>query len=107
MALCSNDAKSYYNRIVLLIVALGMCHLGAKKNWSMSMIETLANMNHHIQMAYRESKKEQNWKHWKALIAGIGQGNGAGLAIWTAISTPLFNIMEDDGYFALIICAIS
>jgi len=27
-ALCSNDAKSCYDRIVLLIVALAMCRLG-------------------------------------------------------------------------------
>jgi len=31
-ALCSNDAKSCYNQIVLLIAALYMCHLGALKS---------------------------------------------------------------------------
>ncbi len=32
VALCSNDAKSCYDRIILLIAALTMCRLGAQKS---------------------------------------------------------------------------
>jgi len=47
-ALCSNDAKSCYDRIVLLIAALCMCWLGASKSVVFNMIGTLHGMNHHI-----------------------------------------------------------
>jgi len=40
-------------------------------------------------------------------MAGIGQGNGAGLHIWVAVSTPLFKIMQLEGLVALFICALS
>jgi len=47
-ALCSNDVKSCYDQIVLLIAALCMCQLGATKNAVFSMIGTLVWMDHHI-----------------------------------------------------------
>jgi len=37
----------------------------------------------------------------------IGQGNGAGPAIWAAVSTPLFSIMNKNDFFAMIVCTIS
>jgi len=42
-----------------------------------------------------------------APIAGIGQGNGVGLQIWAAISSPLFEILWSEGFFALLIGVIS
>jgi len=39
-------------------------------------------------------------------IAGIGQGNGAGLHIWVVVSSPLFEIMQSDGFFAIIQCTM-
>jgi len=43
-ALCSNDAKSCYDRIVLLIAALCMCRLGAEKMSVLSMLDTIQGM---------------------------------------------------------------
>ncbi len=40
-ALCLNDAKSCYDRIVLLIATLCMCRLGASKPSVLSMIKTI------------------------------------------------------------------
>jgi len=40
-------------------------------------------------------------------VAGIGQGNGAGPQIWAAVSTPLFQILRQEGFLATIICAMS
>jgi len=40
-------------------------------------------------------------------IAGIVQGNGAGPAIWAAVSSPMFKIMRQDGFYALKQGAIS
>jgi len=44
---------------------------------------------------------------WEAPIAGIGQGNGAGPAIWAVVSSPMFEIMQQEGFYALIQGAIS
>jgi len=91
--LCLNDAKSCYNRIVLIIVALCLCQLGAPHNVVKSMIQTLAHLNHHIRMAFGNSEAAQGYDMWQEGVVGIGQGNRAGPHIWAAVSTLLFNIM--------------
>jgi len=50
-ALCSNNAKSCYDHIVLLVAALCLCCwvLGATSPTMFSMINTIYGMNHHIQ----------------------------------------------------------
>jgi hypothetical protein len=40
-------------------------------------------------------------------IHGIGQGNGAGPAIWAVVSTPLFNILHEKGFSCKILCPLS
>jgi len=106
-ALCSNDAKSCYNRIILMIAALCLCRLGAPHSAVKSMITTLANLKHHVRTAYGDSEISQGQDNWKDLAAGIGQGNGAGPQIWAAVSTPLFAILRAEGFVAQIICAMT
>jgi len=107
MALCSNDAKSCYDRIVLIIAALCLCRLGADKALVQSMIGTIHGMRHHVRSTYGESKTSQGRKEWGKPIAGIGQGNGTGPQIWAAVSTLLFQILAEEGFLATIICAMS
>jgi len=106
-ALCSNDAKSCYNWITLLAAALSLCQLGASIPAVQSMLKTIHGMNHHIQMAYGNSQQSTNHTTWGKLIAGIGQGNGAGPLIWAAVSSPMFEVMRQDGFYALLMGAIS
>jgi len=106
-ALCSNDAKSCYNRIVLLIVALALCRLGAVASAMQSMVTTLAQLQHHVRSAYGNSTCAQGQTEWMEPVAGIGQGNGAGPQIWAAVSAPLFTILRQEGFVATVICAIS
>ena len=40
-------------------------------------------------------------------IHGIGQGNGAGPAIWAVVSTPLLNILREKGFGCEVICPLS
>jgi len=63
-------------------------------------------MNHYIRMAYGESKMSQNNQDWNDPIAGIGQGNAAGLSIWVAVSMQLYNIMWEEGFFIAHLCHI-
>jgi len=51
-ALCSNDANNCYDQIILLIVALCMCHMGASKALVLSMLDTVQGMQHHTCMVH-------------------------------------------------------
>jgi len=44
---------------------------------------------------------------WKMPIASISQGNGAGPPIWAAVSSPMFDIMHQDRFYALLMGEIS
>jgi len=35
---------------------------------------------------------------WATPVAGIGQGNRAGLQIWAVVSTPILNLLRQEGY---------
>jgi len=60
-------------------------------------IKTLPNLKHHIHTAFGNSKISQGQENLEALVAGIGQGNGAGRQTWAVVSTPLFKIMQMEG----------
>jgi len=51
-ALCSNDAKSCYNQITFIITALCLCRFGAPLKVTESMISTLAQLQHHVRLAF-------------------------------------------------------
>jgi len=105
--LCSNDAKSCYDQITLLAAAMSLCHLGAPTQAVQSMTKMIHRMQHHIQTAYGDSKQAASRKTWNKLIAGIGLGNIAGPSIWAAVSSPMFDIMQQNGFYALLTGAIS
>jgi len=106
-ALCSNDAKSCYDRIILIITALCLCRLGAPIRVTESMIATLAQLKHHVRSVFGNSSLTQGQADWPEPAAGIGQGNGAGPQIWAAVSTPLFEILREEGFVATFICTLS
>ncbi len=106
-ALCLNDAKSCYDRITLLAAALCLCRLGAPINAVKCMTTTIHGMNHHIRTIYGDLQQSANRTSWAAPIAGIGQGNGAGPSIWAAVSSPMFEVMRQEGFYALLQGAIS
>ncbi len=74
---------------------------------SFSMLSSLQNMNHHIRTAFGDSMHSANWTTWGSPIMGIGQGNGAKPPIWAVVSSPMFNVLWQEGFYALIIGAIS
>jgi len=107
MALCSNDAKSCYDQITLVAATLCLCRLGCPFASVQSMITTLHDMQHHIRTTFGDSHTSASRKKWHAPIAGIGQGNGAGPQIWAAVSSPMFEIMRSQGFYANIVASIS
>ena len=89
------------------MAALCLCCLGADKALVQSMVGTLHGMKHHVWSTYGDLQVAQGCKEWGKLIAGIGQGNGVGPQIWAAVSTPLFQILAEEGFLAKVICTIS
>ncbi len=96
--LCSNDMKSCYDRIVHPVATLCMRRLGVPEAPIVSMFSAIQNMEHHVRTAYGDSTQWFGGSEWDTPVHGVGQGNGAGPAIWAAVSTPILNLMRDEGF---------
>jgi len=55
LAICSNNVKSCYDQIVLIVAALCLCRLGTHKGYVQSMVTALHGMQHHIRSSYGHS----------------------------------------------------
>ena len=106
-ALCSNDAKSCYDRIVHSVASLCMQRLGVPPAPIVCMFTTIQNLEHRIRTIYGDSKIGFSGALWAVPIQGVGQGNGAGPQIWAAVSTPVLNLLREEGYGAYFQPAIS
>ena len=98
-ALCSNDAKSCYDRITHIAASLAMRRAGAPVTAVHCMLDTLQQMRHYIRTAYGDSVEYFDSDDGTGIpIHGTGQGNGASPAIWALVSTPIFDAMRRRGY---------
>ena len=105
-ALCSNDAKSCYDRVVHSVSSLSMHCLGANIGPVKSMFISLQKSAHRIRTAFGISEKTYGQDREEPL-QGLGQGNGAGPAGWAIVSTPIINMMRVLGYGATFLSAMS
>ena len=95
-ALCSNDAKSCYDRVVHSIASLSMRRLGAPSSAIQSLLTTLQLAKHKIRTAFGVSQK---WFGRLCIpLQGLGQGNGVSPTAWAVISTVLINMMRTAGF---------
>ena len=92
-ALCSNDAKSCYDRIVHSVAALAMIRQGAPTPAVQSLLLTLQQAKHKIRTGFGVSLKNYGRFRWPPL-QGLGQGNGVAPTGWAVISTVLINMMR-------------
>lgn len=97
-AVCSNDAKSCYDLIGHTQASLAMQRLGAPKSAVDCLFTTLQCATHNVRTGYGDSKGSYGGQVWVVPFHGIGQGNGAGPAIWAVVSTPLLNILRERGF---------
>jgi hypothetical protein len=95
-ALCSNDAKSCYDRIIHAIANICLQRVGVQANACRVMFGTLQQMKHHVKIAYGTS--QQSYRSIHIPLRGVLQGNGAGPAIWLLISSPLINMLRTQGF---------
>lgn len=93
-ALCCNDAKACYDRIVHNCASLCMQRVGTPPQPIVSMFQTIQLLEHHVRTVFGEStayfKQESDTP-----LQGVGQGNGAGPQVWALVSTPV--VVMDSG----------
>ena len=106
-ALCSNDAKSCYDRILHSIAALSMRRLGIPSPPIECMLTCIQQMDHYIRTTHGDSDTSYSSKYTKIPFQGVLQGNGAAPSIWVAVSTPLLNMMRTAQHGLHIISAIT
>jgi len=97
-AICSNDAKSCYDLIGHTQASLSMQRVGTPKTFINCLFFTLQDAVYKVHTGFGDSKAHYGGSVWLVPIHGIGQGNGAGSAIWALVSTPLLNILQEKGF---------
>ena len=100
--LCSNDAKSCFDRVVHSVAMLAYRRLGIPHPPVLGMIKTIQNMKHHIRTTYGDSTFVVDAEGELKPYQGLLQGNGASPATWVIISAPLIEMMreaQNGGFF--------
>jgi len=72
-ALCSNNAKSCYDRITLLAAALCLYQHGTPKSMVSSILTILYKMEHHICTTFGDSKTQASNYQQQVLVRGMVQ----------------------------------
>jgi hypothetical protein len=95
-ALCANDAKSCFDRILHSIGTICMRRVGVSEQTCMMMFGTLAQAKHYIRTTYGDSSTA--YTCIEIPFQGINQGNGAGPGIWLLVSIPIINMLKTAGF---------
>lgn len=96
-ALCSNDAKSCYDRIIHSLASLAYRRLGVPNPPVESMFKSIQCMKHHIRTTFGDSAFSMSSEGTLIPFQGVLQGNGASPATWVILSTPLLNMLRKAG----------
>lgn len=106
-ALCSNDAKSCYDRILHSIATMAFRRLGIPFNPVQCMFTSIQHMKHHTRTSFGDSVFTYSAEGRLIPFQGVLQGNAAAPIIWVVVSTPLLNMLRTAGNGAHFISAIS
>lgn len=83
----ANDAKSCYDRILLIVAYITMRNFGIPALVARSSIDCIFNMKHHVRTKYGDSSIYYGGDKWEELPHGCGQG-----------SSPLLQIMKQCNF---------
>ena len=89
------DAKDCYGRITPMMTSFSMRRQGATQEMMDLMLDTIANMKHHIRTSFGDS--DSTYQQENVPFHGILQGNGAGPTIWATISSVLLDKLRSKG----------
>ena len=90
MAICSNDAKSCYDRILHAVASICMRRVGVSKETCKMMFGTLAQVEHYVRTNFGDSNT--SYACFEIPFQGVYQGNGEGPGIWMLVSIPIINM---------------
>jgi hypothetical protein len=96
MALCSNDAKSCYDRILHAVASICMRRVGVPQETCAMMFGTLAQVDHYVRTNFGDSTT--TYACIEIPFQGVYQGNGAGPGIWLLVSIPIINMLKARGF---------
>ncbi len=96
-ALCCNDARQCYDRIVHSVANICMQRTGAPPEVPTLLLGTIAELKRHIRTAFGDSTSSYGAVRLPPL-QGICQGNGAGPAIWLIVSAPVIDMLKKEGF---------
>jgi hypothetical protein len=74
-----------------------MQHHNVPASACIRVLAMLQNLYHTVMTIYGDSKSGYGRTLWAVPYSGVGQGNGAGPAIWEVVSTPVLKMMKDEG----------
>ena len=96
--LIANDARSCYDRIIIMVSFLTMLIFGVMKETAQCLLSCLISMVYSIRTVYGDSEFTYGGDKWERTPHGNGQGNGSGPALWNGISSPLFDILREQQF---------
>jgi hypothetical protein len=97
-AMCSNDAKSCYDRIVHAIESILMQHQNVPASACICVFTTLQNLHYTVRTIYGDSRSGYGGTLWAVPYSGGGQGNRAGPVIWAVVNTPVLKMLKYEGF---------
>ena len=109
-AMAMSDLTGCYDRIVHNAAALVLLRLGLSHAKIHSMFTTIQRMVHRVRTAFGDSETTyggDDFENWLFAPQGILQGNASGPAIWTIISSLIFDILRSKGHSDRFCSAIS
>ncbi|HEY9815753.1 MAG TPA: hypothetical protein V6D20_08135, partial [Candidatus Obscuribacterales bacterium] len=95
--ICSNDAKGCFDQIVHSVANICFQRLGLHANPVRSMLVAIQEMTHHVRTAFGDSEITYGNDPFRPPLQGLLQGNGAAGPGWTAICSPLIEMMRELG----------
>jgi hypothetical protein len=110
-AMTSCDLAGCYDRIVHTAAALALLRIGIPHAKVETMFKTIQRMVHKIRTAFGDSEGEYGGDeilpNWRAFPQGVLQGNACGPAIWSVLSSIIFDILRKRGFSVHFCSAIS
>ena len=108
-AMSALDLKSCYDRIAHAPAYLAMRSYGMPAAPVISMFESIQQMKYYTFTSHGMSKKSFGGKEkgYTACPNGVGQGNGAGPAVWSVVSSKMFEVLRSRGSSSKIVSPLT
>ena len=108
-SMCSCDLKGCYDRIIHAAASLALQRVGIPLTRIKAMFSTIQTLIHTVRTAYGDSSTSYGGLSDMFLHPphGVGQGNGAGPAVWSVLSSTVFFALRQQGFGIKFLSALS